>query len=319
MRDAPRVVIARELLAAGFGPLSERYEVVSGGLSASREEVEAMLPGAAAFVPDPSVAVDAELLATAGPELRVVANFAVGYDNIDLGACRDSGVVVTNTPDVLTNATAELAVALTLAAARRLPGTERDLRAGRWEGWDPGGFLGYEIAGSTVGIVGLGRIGIRFAELLGGFGPRLLHHSRSPKPEAEERLGIVPVGLEELLATADVVSLHAPASPETHHLIGADQLALMKPTAILVNTSRGTLVDLDALAEALGEGTIAGAGLDVYEGEPAVPDAIREAPNTALTPHIGSATQVARDGMARTVAANVIAVLEGDEPPNRIA
>jgi glyoxylate reductase len=318
MSERPRAVVARLLLPAGLERLKEQFEVVSGGLDATAETVRELVPGAAAIVADPTVPVDAELLDAAGPGLRVVANFAVGHDNIDLGACRERGVAVTNTPDVLTNATAELALALTLAAARFLPEAERDLRAGRWTGWDPTAYLGLELSGATVGVVGLGRIGTRYAELLRGFGVELLYTARSAKPEAERALGARRVALEELLSRADVISLHAPAVPGTHHLIGTESLRLVRSHAILVNTSRGPLVDLDAVATALRDGRLGAAGLDVYEGEPAVPPSILEAPRVALTPHVGSATVRARDGMARTVAENAIAVLEGRQPPNPV-
>jgi glyoxylate reductase len=318
MDKQPKVVIARMLLPAGAEMLEDRFEVVSGGLEAAPRKVRALARGASAIVADPTVAVDADLLDAAGPGLQVVANFAVGYDNVDLDACRERGVALTNTPDVLTNATAELALALALAAARHLPETERLLRAGRWGGWDPGAHRGLELSGATVGVVGLGRIGRRFAGLLGGFGVELLYTSPSRKERAERELGVQRVELEELLRRVDLVSLHAPASSENHHLIDAKALALMKPTAVLVNTSRGDLVDLKALAAALREGRLGGAGLDVFEGEPAVPAEILAAPRTALTPHIGSATVKARDGMARAAAENVIAVLEGREPPDRV-
>ncbi len=313
------VAIARDLLPAGTEPLEQRYEVRRGGLDAGRDEIDQLVAGAAAIVADPTVAVDASLLRAAGPQLRIVANFAVGYDNVDLGACREAGVAVTNTPEVLTNATAELALALTLAAARLIGTAERDLRAGSWTGWDPGAYRGLELSGATVGIVGLGRIGSRYAELLRGFGVRLLYTARTPKPEAEARLGARRAGLEELLSSSDVISLHAPAGPPTDHLIDAPALETVRAHAVLVNTSRGSLVDLDAVVAALREGCLGAAGLDVYEGEPKVPPALLEAPRVVLTPHIGSATIKARDGMARTVAENVIAVLEGREPPNQVA
>jgi len=206
-----------------------------------------------------------------------------------------------------------------VAAARLLGQAERDLRAGDWRGWDPAAYLGLELSGSTVGVVGMGRIGKRYAELLSGFGVELLYSSRSPKPEVEAELGAAMVDLEELLRRSDVVSLHAPASPDTHHLIDADALGLIGAHAVLVNTARGALVDLRAVAEALREERLGAVGLDVYESEPQVPAEILEAPRTVLTPHIGSATVKARDAMARTVAENVIAVLEGREPPNRVA
>jgi glyoxylate reductase len=274
--------------------------------------------GAEAVVADPTVRVDSELLDAAGRQLRVVANFAVGYDNVDLVACRSAGVAVTNTPDVLTNATAELALALTLAAARLLSDAERDLRAGEWRGWDPSAYRGLELSGARVGVVGLGRIGRRYAELLRGFGVELLYTAPTPKPEAERELGARRVELKELLGQADVISLHAPATPETAGLIDVAALALVRRSAVLVNTSRGPLVDLAAVAAALREGRLGATGLDVFEGEPEVPEEILAAPRTVLTPHIGSATVKARDAMARTVAQNVIAVLEGGEPPNPV-
>lgn len=313
------VAIARALLPAGLEPLRARAEVRSGGLDATPEEIREVVAGADVLVTDPTVPVDAALLDAAGPQLRLIANFAVGLDNIDLELCRSRGVAVTNTPGVLTNATAELALALTLAAARRLSESERDLRAGHWEGWDPAAYRGLELSGATVGVVGMGRIGGRYAELLSGFGVELLYTARRRKPQAEERLGAAWAELGELLERSDAVSIHAPAGPETRHLIDAAALERMKAHAVLVNTSRGSLVDLDAVAAALGEGRLGVAGLDVYEGEPEVPAAILDAPRVVLAPHIGSATVKARDAMARTVAENVIAFLDGGEPPNRIA
>jgi glyoxylate reductase len=312
------VAIARVLLPAGLEPIRERAEVREGSYDATPARMREIAAGADVLVADPSVPVDAELLGAAGEGLRLVANFAVGYDNIDLDACRKRGVAVTNTPDVLTNATAELALALTLAAARLLSDAERDLRSGRWQGWDPAAYRGLELSGAVVGVVGLGRIGGRYAELLAGFGVELLYTSRSPKPEAEARLGAARVDLEELLHRSDLVSLHIPASPETQHLIDAGALGRMPKSAVLVNTSRGSLVDLGAVAKALHEDSLGAAGLDVYETEPEVPTEILEAPRTVLTPHIGSATVSARDAMARTVAENVLAVLDGVEPPNRV-
>lgn len=313
------VVIARVLLPAGLDPLRDRFEVRQGGLDATRDGVMEVASGAIAFVADPSVAVDAALLEACGDGLRVVANFAVGYDNVDLDACRERGVIVTNTPDVLTEATAELAIALTLAAARRMSEAEGDLRAGRWRGWDPAAYRGIEIAGATAGVVGMGRIGHRYARLAHGLGAEIVYAGPAAKPEAEDELGARHLELDELLRASDVVSLHAPATQDTLGLIGARELELIGPDGVLVNTSRGTLVDSDAVAAALEAGTLGAAGLDVYDGEPNVPRRLLEAPRCVLLPHIGSATGPARDGMARTVADNVIAVLEGREPPSRIA
>jgi glyoxylate reductase len=316
--DSQIVAVARILLPAGRDRLADRYELRDGGLDATREDLLAIVPGASAIVSDPSVPIDGEILDAAGAQLLVVANFAVGYDNVDLQACRERGVVVTNTPDVLTEATAELAVALTLAAARRMSDAERDLRAGVWRGWDPAAYRGIEIRGSTVGVVGMGRIGARYARLAHGLGAKIAYASPSPKPDAESELGARRLEFRELLEASDVVSIHAPSTPETRGLIGAAELELIGPEGVLVNTSRGPLVDSDAVAAALESGTLGAAGLDVYENEPEVSPQLLEAPRAVLLPHIGSATIPSRDGMASAVADNVIAVLEGEEPPSRV-
>ena len=299
--------------------LAGRCTLTEGGLRVTREELFELAQGVDALVADPGVAIDEAVLEAAGTQLRLVANFAVGYDNVDLDACRARDVAVTNTPDVLTNATAELALALALAAARRMSEAEADLRGGRWRGWDPGAYLGLELTGATFGVIGLGRIGRRYAELVAGFAGEVLYVSRTGKEDAERELGVRRVALEAVFSRADVVSLHLPASTETAGLVGSRELAQMQPQAVLVNTSRGPLVDSRALARALREGEIGAAGLDVYEHEPEVPAELLRAPRCVLLPHIGSATKRARDGMARLVAENVLAVLGGEEPPNRVA
>ena len=302
----------RDLLAA------EGYELREGGLSATPERLRELAPGCAAIVADPTVPVGPDLLDAAGDELRVVANFAVGYDNVDLDACRDRGVAVTNTPGVLTNATAEIALGLTVAAARNARDAEALLREGRWSGWDPGALLGLELSGATFGVVGLGRIGRRYAELVRPLAGELLYVARSAKTDAEAELGAVRVELPELLERSDVVSLHAPGGDATRHLIGAGELGRMRAHAVLVNTARGTLVDSVALAGALRDGSIGAAGLDVVENEPAVPQELLDAPRCVLYPHIGSATHTSRDGMAALAARNAIAVIRGDEPLNPV-
>jgi glyoxylate reductase len=315
----PRVVlICRRLLPAGRDPLAARCEIREGGLDATPEKLLKLAPGVAAIVADPTVPVGEVLLDAAGKGLRVVANYAVGHDNVDLDACRSRGIAVTNTPDVLTNATAELALVLTLAAARRINEAESDLRGGRWRGWDPGDLLGLELSGATLGVVGMGRIGRRYSELLEPLAGTILYTSHSAKPEVDRELGAEQAPMDELLARSDVVSLHVPATPETAGLIGDAELNAMRPHAILVNTARGSLVDADALARALHEGVIGGAGLDVYDNEPEVPRALLDAPRCVLLPHIGSATTRARDAMAVLVAENVLAVLDGMEPLNRV-
>ncbi len=313
------MVIARVLLPAGRDRLAERFELREGGHDATRAGLLEMAPGASALVADPSVQVEDELLDACGDRLKVVANFAVGYDNVDLDACRERGVAVTNTPDVLTEATAELALALTLAAGRRMSDAERDLRAGGWRGWDPAAYLGIEIWGSTVGVIGMGRIGHRYARLAHGVGAEIVYAGPSAKPEAEAELGARRLKFDDLLEAADVVSVHAPATPETRGLIATRELELIGPKGVLINTSRGPLVDSEAVAAALESGALGAAGLDVYENEPKVSPRLLQAPRCVLLPHIGSATVSSRDGMANAVADNVIAVLDGREPPCRVA
>lgn len=308
------MVIARVLLPAGRDRLDQRFELREGGLDATRSDLLEIVPGASALVADPSVPVDGEVLEACGDQLEVVANFAVGYDNVDLEACRERGVVVTNTPDVLTEATAELALALTLASARRMSDAERDLRAGRWRGWDPAAYRGVEIWGSTVGVVGMGRIGHRYARLARGLGAEIAYAGPTAKPEAESELGARRLELPELLEAADVVSLHAPATPETRGLIGAAELELIGPEGVLVNTSRGPLVDSEAVAAALEAGTLGAAGLDVYENEPGITPGLRDHPRTVLLPHAGSATIETRREMARMVVEDVRRVLSGEKP-----
>lgn len=313
-----KAVVARVLLPAGLDLLEQRFEVSQGGLNVTREQLEEMVPGAIALIPDPSVSVDGELLDLCGEQLKVVSNFAVGYDNVDLDACRDRGIVVTNTPGVLTEATAELALMLTLSAGRLASDAERDLRNGLWTGWDPGAYLGLELRGATVGVVGLGRIGLRYAEMVSALGAEVVYTASSRKVEAEERFGFAFAELDDLLRRSQVVSIHAPGGEGTRDMIGRRELELIGADGVLINTSRGTLVDAEAVAEALEEGRLAAAGLDVYDGEPAVPESLLSAPRCVLLPHIGSATHVSRDGMAILAAENAIAVVDGAEPASRV-
>lgn len=251
--------------------------------------------------------IDDEVLDAAGPSLRVVANVAVGYNNIDVAACRARGVTVTNTPDVLTNACADFTWGLILAVTRRLGEGERVVRAGRWGGWALDYMLGMELRGKQLGIVGMGRIGLAVAEKASAFGMRVAYSGRRPV----DLPGAVHLTLEDVLRTSDVVSLHCPSTPDTLHLMNADRLSLMRPTAYLINTSRGPVVDEAALAEALGAGRLAGAALDVYEREPEIHPALFGLENVLLIPHLASATTETRTAMADLAASNALAVLVG--------
>lgn len=260
--------------------------------------------------------IDDRVLDAAGPGLRVVSQMAVGVDNIDLAACTARGIPVGHTPGVLSDAVADLTIGLMIATARRFFEAAADMRAGRWTTWEPMGWVGPDLHGSTVGIIGLGRIGEAVARRLQGFQVRLLYHNRRPNPRAEA-LGAQYVSLDELLETSDFVSLHCPYTPETHHLIDARALAKMKPTAILINTARGGVVDQEALIHALRTGEIWAAGLDVFTPEPLPPDhPLLALPNVTALPHIGSASIATRIRMAQMAVENLLAGLAGERLPH---
>jgi glyoxylate reductase len=247
--------------------------------------------------------------------LKVVANYAVGYNNVDIAAAKELGIRVTNTPGALTDATADVTWALILAAIRRIPQSEAFLRAGRFDGWDPLGFLGYDLNGKTLGIIGLGRIGQAVARRAVGFGMNIIYHNRKPVSADIENLYSAKFvsDYRELVKQSDVVSLNCPLTPENRHMIDRDMLKQMKRTAILINTGRGPLIDEPALAEALTLGWIAGAGLDVYEEEPIVHPSLLDAPNVVLLPHIGSATYEARIRMGMMAAKGLLHLLDGGD------
>lgn len=262
--------------------------------------------------------VDKRLL-DAAPRLKVVANMAVGYDNIDVAECTRRGIVVTNTPGVLTETTADLAFALILAAARRVTEAERYLRQGQWKTWSPMLLTGVDVHGATLGIVGLGRIGEAVARRARGFSMRVLYANRSARPEVEAALGIERRGLDELLKSSDFVSIHVPLNDSTRHLIGERELNLMKPTAVLVNTSRGPVVNERDLYRALKDRRIFAAGLDVFDTEPIRSDnPLLELDNVVLLPHIGSASIATRTQMAVMAARNLTQVLAGQTPQNPV-
>ena len=324
MADKPRVFITRQIPEKGVRMIEEYYDVEvwphytpspRDVLLNKAREVDALVT----LLTDK---VDDELLRNA-PKLRIVAQYAVGYDNIDLDAATRYGVYVTNTPGVLTEATADFAWTLLLAVARRVVEADRFVRWGEWwrtrTGWHPMMMLGTEVSGKTIGIIGMGRIGQAVARRAKGFNMRILYYSKSRKPDVEKELGAEYVDLETLLRESDFVTIHVYLSKETYHMIGERELKMMKPTAILINTARGPVVDTKALVKALEEGWIAGAGIDVFEEEPLPPNhPLTRFKNVVLAPHAASATYETRTKMAELVAKNLIAFYKGEIPPTLV-
>ena len=267
-------------------------------------------------IPGGTTKMDREAI-DAGRNLRIISSYSVGYDHIDVAYATEKGILVTNTPGVLTDATADLAFGLLLMAARRMSEGERLMRSGGWRYWGPRMLLGQQVAGSSLGIIGLGRIGQAMAKRAKGFDMKLCYTGRNRRPELEKELGISFLSFEDLLGTCDFISIHCPLSQETRSLIGEKELKMMKKTAILINTSRGPVVDQKALARALKEEWIAGAGLDVFEKEPMdAEDPLLQLDNIAMTPHLGSASTKTREDMAIKAVTNLLAGLEGKTPPD---
>lgn len=286
------------------------HELPPAELARHVADVEAIIPMGAHPIPEPVIA--------AAPRLRIVAVAAVGYNIVDVAAATRRGILVTNTPGVLTDTTADMAWALMLGVARRVSESDRFVRAGKWTGVYWSQLMGADVHGTTLGIIGLGRIGQAIARRAQGFGTRVLYHKRTRDPEAERSVGAEYRSKAELLRESDFVVLSIPLTPETRHIIGAAELALMKPTAFLVNVARGPVVDEAALVDALRAGRIAGAGLDVFEDEPKIHPGLLELENVALTPHIGSASGATRRRMATRAAENCVAALRGERPPNLV-
>ncbi len=316
---AEKVLVTREIPAAGLRPLEEFDVTVLSEAPPERADLLEAACGAEGVLSTVTEKIDGTFMDAAGEDLKVIANMAVGYDNVDVEAAKTRGVIVTNTPGVLDETTADVAFMLLLAAARRLGESERVLRAGRWEWWGPKLFMGPDVWGKKLGIVGLGRIGKAVARRARGFDMKILYHNRSRREEAEEELGASYLELDELLETADFITLHTPLTDETRHLIDAPALERMKPEAVLVNTSRGPVVDEAALADALAEGRIFAAGLDVYEEEPKVHPKLLELENVVLAPHIGSGSIETRGKMAVLAAENLAAVLRGEQPKTLVS
>lgn len=318
---SPRIAVTGRIPDAGFELLHEAGEVVAwDSLDVPTvEQVHDMIKGADAVLTLLTTKVDDAFLDAAGPQLKVVANVAVGYNNIDVAACAKRGVICTNTPGVLTDATADIAMALILMSTRRMGEGERVIRAQQPWQWGMFYMLGSGIQGRQLGIIGMGDIGKALARRAKAFGMTIAYSNRKPvSPQIEAELGAQFMSQDELLATSDVVSLNCPYSPATHHLMSTAQFQNMRPSAFLVNTARGPIVDEAALVEALQTGQIAGAGLDVFENEPAVHPGLLECDNAVLIPHLGSATQETRAAMARLAAHNAVNVLAGVEPPTPI-
>ncbi|AEM79298.1 glyoxylate reductase [Thermoanaerobacter wiegelii] len=310
-----KVFVTRAIPEEGLNLLRKYCEVEVSPYDRmlTKEELLEKVQGKNVVITQLTDKVDKEFF-EAAKEVKIVANYAVGFDNIDLEEATRRGVYITNTPDVLTNATAELAWALLFATARRVVESDKFMRAGKFQGWAPMLFLGKGVTGKTLGIIGAGRIGQAFAKMAKGFDMKILYTARSPKKEFEEETGAQYVDLDTLLKESDFVSIHVPLTPETRHLIGERELKLMKKSAILINTGRGPVVDEKALVKALKNKDIYAAGLDVYEREPLFEEELAQLDNVVMLPHIGSATEEARRDMSILVAQNIIDVIEGRVP-----
>ncbi len=315
----PKILVTRAVFQQVIDHLSQYFDVDSNQSDEVFSEAELIrrLQGKAGVYANPTNLMSAEVIRSA-PELRAISNMAVGYNNIDVAAATAAGIMVTNTPDVLNETTADFGWTLLMATARRVTESEHYLRAGLWKKWNYDSFMGVDVHGSTLGVIGMGRIGRAVARRSMGFNMKVIYNNRSrlaPELEAEAN-NARHVSREELLRNADHVVLVLPYSTESHHLIGAAELALMKPTATLINIARGGIVDDAALIEALSAGKIAAAGLDVFENEPAFNPGFLKLSNVVLTPHIGSASGSTRRAMADCAADNLIAALSGHRPPN---
>ena len=317
----PKVIVTRELTDGVMRRMADLFDASLNredrGLT--RAELEAAVADTDILVPTITDRIDADLLAKASPRLKLIANFGVGVDHIDLHAARERKILVTNTPGVLTEDTADMTMARILSVPRRLGEGEKLIRSGQWDGWKPSGMLGHRVNGKTLGIIGMGRIGRAVAKRAQGFGIRTIYHNRHRLPESiEAELGARFVELDVLFTQSDIVSINCPHTAETHHLVDAHRLSQMRSDAYLVNTSRGEVLDENALIEALESGRIAGAGLDVYVNEPHVDPRFLNLANTVLLPHMGSATYEGRAAMGEKVIANIRAWVDGHRPPDQV-
>ncbi|MDE2562215.1 MAG: D-glycerate dehydrogenase [Sphingomonadales bacterium] len=318
----PAVIVTRRLLPETERRMDELFNVSLNGTDApmSRDQLVAAMRACDVLVPTVTDRIDAAMIEAAGDRLGLIANFGAGIEHIDLGAARARRIIVTNTPGVFTDDTADMTMALIISVPRRFVEGGRLMRAGEWKGWGPTAMLGHRIGGKVLGIIGMGRIGQAVAHRARAFGLSIAYHNRQRLPEAiEQMLGARYVtDLDTLCREADILTLHCPANPDTHHMINARRIALMKPDAYLVNTARGELIDEDALIAALQEGRIGGAGLDVYAQEPQVDPRFLSLGNATLLPHVGSATFEGREASGEKVIANIRFWSDGHRPPDQV-
>ena len=317
-----KVVVTRQIPEAGIEILKRAgFEVIVSSKDGvlTRDELKEFVKGADAILSLLTDKIDAEILEAAGPQLKIVANYAVGYDNIKVDDCKAKNVLVTNTPGVLTETVAEHAIGLLFATAQNIPQADKYTREGKFVGWGPMLFLGTDVRNKTIGIICLGRIGLEIVKRLrDGFGISFIYYDLKRNEQAEKEFGVQYVSLEDLMKNSDFVSIHVPLTPETKHLIGDKELRLMKKTAYLINTSRGAVIDEAALVKILQERVIAGAGLDVYENEPKLTEGLVQLDNVILLPHIASASIGTRSKMSEMAATNIVEILSGKPPINPV-
>lgn len=320
MAEKPVVLVTRRLPEAVEARLRRDYDARLNPQDRiyTSEELLALAQGAAAIIPTHTESLSAEVIARLPESVRAICSYSVGYDHIDLEAARARGIIVTNTPDVLSDATAEIAVLLMLGAARRAYEGQQLIRTGTWEEWSPTGRLGIQLTGKRLGIIGMGRVGQVVARRARGFDMRIHYHNRRPLGSELEAGAVYHPSVEALLPNCDFLSIHCPATPETRGLLNARRIGLLPDGAVVVNTSRGAVVDDEALIAALRSGKLFAAGLDVFNGEPDIHPGYRELPNTFLLPHIGSATRETRDAMGFRALDNLDAIIAGRKPRDRL-
>jgi glyoxylate reductase len=315
----PKIFVTRRLPEGAMSFLEENFSVTCNPFDRvlTRQELLDGVIGQDGLLPLLTDRIDGEVMDKAGPQLKIIANYAVGYNNLDIPAATARKIAVTNTPGVLTDTTADLTMALLLAVARRIAESDVYTRAGKYEGWAPLLYVGTNVHHKTLGLMGFGRIGMAVAKRALGFDMNILYHDEGPvDPETAKQFGASGVDRETVLRESDFISLHVPLTPGTHHLMGPKEFALMKPSAFIINTSRGEVIDEQALVEALEKKQIAGAALDVYEKEPEIAPALKTMPNVILLPHIGSASLETRTKMGMMAAENLVAYFKGQKPPN---